>query len=314
MKNLDNIKILLIGTGAVGSFYSAGLSRAGASVSVVARSDYNTVKEKGILIKSSGKDYIFKPDNVYSTPAECDFEPDYLIVATKVLPEIDVPRLIQDCVGKNTSIMLLQNGIDIESSVAHSFPYNEVISALAFICVSRPQYGIIDHQGLGRIVVGTYPSGVSDKAKLISDIFNYSGIKCNVSGDVAASRWKKLLWNAPFNPLSVIAGGIDTRTMLENTLMRNLVKNVMTEVVMLSKADSHPLSDEMIKQTIEDTLKMKPYKTSMLLDFENRRSMEVDAILGNAVKIAAKYSVDTPCLNSLHALLSMINENNLTKD
>ncbi len=52
MKDYSNVKILLFGTGAVGSLYGGKLAQAGGSVSAVCRSDYNVVKEKGIFIKS----------------------------------------------------------------------------------------------------------------------------------------------------------------------------------------------------------------------------------------------------------------------
>ena len=67
----------------------------------------------------------------------------------------------------------------------------------------------------------------------------------------------------------------------------------------------------MIRKNIEDTEKMTPYKTSMLLDYENKRPMEVEAILGNALRIAGKYNIKTPHLKTLYALLTLINDKNL---
>ncbi len=308
---IKKTKILLFGTGAVGSFYAGKLSQAGASVSVVSRSDYDVVKVNGIRIKSILGNFNFRPERVLKSAADYKESPDFVIVATKVLPEIDVYNLIKDAVTSESSIVLLQNGIDIEKQILEKFPYNEIISALAFICVSRVDYGVVDHQDYGRIIFGKYPGGESEKVKLLEDLFSKSGLPVETTDDVISARWKKLLWNAPFNPLSVICGGADTMELLENHEIKNLCIEVMKEVVLLSKTDGHPLDESLIMRNINDTEKMTPYKTSMLLDYENKRPMEVEAILGNALKIAKKYDIIPQHLATLYAILSILNEKNL---
>lgn len=309
MKTKANI--LLFGTGAVGSFYGSILARGGASVSAVCRSDYDIVKKSGIEIKSPTGDYLFRPEKVYRDAGESEKPYDYIIVALKALPEIDSVSIIKEAVSENTAIVILQNGINVEESIAASFPENEIISALAFICVTRIAHGIVDHQDQGRLTLGTYPSGISSKVEKLTEIFQNGGITADGVEDVIAARWRKLMWNAPFNPLSVIGGGLDTRTMLESPLFTDLIRSVMKEVVALSIADGHPLDYEIIEKTISDTSKMQPYKTSMLLDYQNRRPMEVDVILGNALKAGEKYGIDTPRLKTLCQILSMMNEENL---
>ena len=309
--NTEKTKVLLFGTGAVGSFYAGKLSQAGASVSVVSRSDYDVVKTHGIKIKSVLGDFHFAPHRVLKSGSEYNDTADYIIVATKVLPEIDIYGIIKDAVTPSSSIVLLQNGIDIEKTTAEQFPHNEIISALAFICVSRTDYGSVDHQDYGRIILGRYPGGASDKVKHLEELFSLSGLPVESTDDVIAARWKKLLWNAPFNPLSVICGGADTKEMLQHTGVRQLCEEVMYEVLLLSIADGHPLTESMITKNIKDTEIMTPYKTSMLLDYENKRPMEVEAILGNALKIAEKYKIETTRLKALYALLSIINIKNL---
>jgi 2-dehydropantoate 2-reductase len=295
----------------VGSFYGSILARGGAFVSAVCRSDYDIVKEKGIEIKSINGDFHFSPHKVFRSASECDEAYDYIIVALKALPQVDTVSIIKDAVSENTSIVLLQNGINIEKPVVEAFPENEIISALAFICVTRIDYGIIDHQDHGMVALGTYPAGISAKAAELAEMFTKGGAPAAAVEDVLAARWRKLMWNAPFNPLSVISGGADTKSMLGSEIFTGLVKDVMKEVVALSIADGHPLDYEMIDNTIKDTYKMTPYKTSMLLDYENRRPMEVEVILGNAVKIGEKYGVDVPRLKTLYSILSFMDMKNL---
>ena len=304
--------MLLYGTGAVGSLYGGKLAQAGAGVSTVCRSDFKEVSETGIQIKSVFGDYHFKPEAVVKKGGDYSYRPDYVIVATKVLPEIDVAEMIKDSVYPETSIVLLQNGIDIEKSIAARFSNNEIISGLAFVCSSRTGYGQIEHTDYGRLVLGIYPGGISPKVELLAEMFRAAGVPTEAEEDVIAARWKKLIWNAPFNPLSVICSGADTSEMMSDDKIQELSRSIMEEVIQLASADGHPLDMALIEKNITDTIRMKPYKTSMLLDYEAGRPMEVEAILGNAVRIAGKNSIQVPHIKTVYALLDILNKRNLS--
>lgn len=300
-------EILLVGTGAVGGFYGGKLSQSGARVSALCRSDYDAVRLNGIQIKSINGDFHFSPEQVINKISDYGKRPDYIIVATKVLPEINIPDIIREGVYQGTSIVMLQNGIDIEDKIARAFPKNEIISALAFICVTRLEYGLIEHKDYGRIVIGKYPYGNSDKVRKLADMFSQSGIPCQTHEDIITARWIKLVWNAPFNPISVLGGGVDTKKIMESESAVNLVRSVMFEVKQLAEQTGHIIPESIIEKNLQDTYSMIPYKTSMLNDFENKRPMEIEAILGNAVRIADKFGLPVPCIRALYALLSLIN-------
>lgn len=306
--NTDNI--VIVGAGAIGSFYGGKLAQAGANVSVVCRSDYETVKEKGYSITSKDGDFHFTPQHVLKNINEYPGTPDMIIVATKVLPTVDVVELIKGKVGPKTVITLIQNGIEIEEPIAQAFPNNEIISGLAFICVSRLAPGQVEHQDYGRLVIGHYPSGGSPGCSRLSELFALSGIKCEVAEDVVKARWIKLIWNAPFNPISVLGGGVDTSEILADAEASHMVRTVMEEVITLAAACGHTIDRSFIDKNINDTKKMRPYKPSMLLDHENRRPMEVEAILGNAVRAARRVGVEVPHIFSIYSLLRLVDSTN----
>ena len=310
-KNPDSpIRVLVVGAGAIGSFYGGKLAQAGAEVSVVCRSDYEVVKEKGYNIESILGDFHFKPHKVLKSAEEFEDNPDFLLVTLKVLPEIDPVKLIAPAVKNGTTIMLLQNGVDIEKPVANAFPDNQLISGLAFICVNRVASGEVRHLDYGRLVIGVYPRGTSEETKTLAEYFNRAGILCKEDSDILKARWQKLIWNAPFNPISVLGGGIDTETILEQEEMALLVRRVMEEVRAIAASEGHILDESVVDQNINDTVKMEPYKTSMLLDYEAKRPMEVEAILGNAIRIARKNGVFACHMQTLYALLKSVDNKN----
>lgn len=300
------VKILVIGTGAIGGFYGAKLAQAGARISVVARSDHDSILAEGIRVESDAGDTRLVPEKVLRSARDYGDAPDIILVATKVLPGADTPSLIQGAVGPGTSILLIQNGIDIEEPVRLAFPDTEILSGLAFIAANRIGPGHILHLDYGRLTLGRYPSGPSSRADTIRSLLESVGVPCLVTEDVVTARWQKLVWNAPFNPISVLAGGVDTQAILGSDESTRLARAVMEEVCQLAAAAGHPLPADVIDQNIQGTRVMKPYRTSMLLDFENCRPMEVEAILGNAVRIARSLGVAVPRMETLYALLKLV--------
>ena len=303
-----NPRILAVGTGAIGGFYGGKLAQAGARVSTLCRSDYETVKSEGIRVASTFGDFHFTPEKVLGDLSEYSPPPDYILVGLKVLPEIDTAEIIRDVVGPGTAILLLQNGVEIEESVARAFPNNEIISGLAFICVTRTDPGHIVHVDFGRLVVGRFPAGKSDKTDHLARLFNESGVPCTESEDVVTDRWRKLVWNAPFNPISVLAGGADTKTMVDSPESLELARQVMEEVCRIAEAEGHPLPAGVVEENIEGTRRMSPYKSSMLVDFEAGRPMEVEAILGNGIRAAKRHKIAVPHMESLYGLLKLVDE------
>lgn len=304
---MSNLKphALIIGAGAIGSFYGAILKRAGCTVSAVVRSEYDAVKAHGFRFESPLGDISWKPDHLYKDGDTPDRTPDYVILATKVLPGSDRAALVRPWVGQGTNIVLIQNGLDIERELADAFPDNPIISCLAFIAVSRVAPGEIKHNAYGRLVMGRYPSGLDDHCQALSDLFVEGGIDIKLTEEVVRERWLKCVWNTPFNPLSVLANGADTYTMLDTAGGEKLVREMMQEVIDAAEADGHPLPPQIIDSNIDGTRKMPAYKNSMALDYLNDRPIELDAILGNVVAIAHKHGVPVPRLETMLAALRM---------
>ncbi len=304
MTNPENI--LIVGAGAIGGFYGALLAKAGANVSVVCRSDYDVVKKQGYHIQSDDLgSWTFSPAQVLTNAADYQSQADYIILCTKITSETNRAMLIQDAVCDNTSIVFIQNGVEVEQDLLDAFPNNEVISGLAFICCNRLKPGVIHHLAYGKLTLGSL-NGISnrtDKARQLSNLINKAGIESNIASDIMSSRWLKCLWNASFNPLSVLSDGLSTQDILSTQEI--LVRTIMNEVCSISQACGHALAEDSIDINIQNTYSMPPYKTSMLLDYENRNPMEIEAILGNTLKAAKRHEIDCPTLKTLYALMKL---------
>ncbi|MBA4721629.1 MAG: 2-dehydropantoate 2-reductase [Alcanivorax sp.] len=297
--------VLIIGAGAIGSFYGAILKRAGCTVSAVVRSEYEAIRDGGFQFESPLGDISWRPDHLYRDGDQADSKPDYVILATKVLPNSDRAALIRPWLGEDTGIVLIQNGLDIERELAEAFPNNPIISCLAFIAVSRVAPGQIKHNAYGRLVMGRFPEGIDEHCSRLRDLFVEGGIDIKLTEQVVGERWLKCVWNTPFNPLSVLANGADTYTILDTPGGEQLIRDLMAEVMAVAEADGHPLSSHLPDSNIAGTRKMPAYKNSMALDYLNDRPIELDAILGNVVAIAHRLNVPVPRLETVLVTLRM---------
>jgi 2-dehydropantoate 2-reductase len=301
------MRILVIGAGAVGALFGSALARQGAEVSVVCRSDYDAVRRDGYDIKSPLLgDHRFRPQHVYREAAECRTSPDCVILTSKVHASIDRVALLRPVVGPHTVILLIQNGVDIEQEIADAFPSNELLSSLAFVAVGRGKPGEVNHQSLGSLLLGKYPQGVTPAARQLAALFEASGVGCRLTEDVVAARWQKAVWNATFNPLSIMGGVLDTAQMLHSPDSEAFIRQAMREVCDVAAAAGHELDPKLIDNMIAGTRAMPAYKTSMALDYENHRPMEIEAILGATVRAGRKAGVKTPALESIYAIAKMV--------
>lgn len=300
--------VLVLGAGAVGGYFGARLAQAGLEVSLVARSDFEAVKKQGLQIKSYQGDFALEPAQVVRQTADYQGRPDLLLVATKVVPGDNLIEQIAPVAHPGLTVLMIQNGIDLEAPVAEAFSEVSLLSAIAFVGAGRTAPGVIHHQMRGELEIGDFPSGSApQRLNEVVSLFERAAVPVRASRDIVQSRWKKLLWNASFNPLSVL-GLADTQRILEIPQSEALVRAVMDEVMQLAQAAGHELAPDLPEKNIAITSKQPPYKTSMLLDYEAGRPLETEAILGRPLRLAKRLGISAPHLEMLEGLLHLLTD------
>lgn len=297
-------KVLVVGSGGIGSLYGALLHKAGWQVDMVARSDHNVITEQGVNVDSVLGDLSFKPANVYSS-VEAAGTADWLLIAIKILPSIDLASLVAPAVGPNTKICLIANGLDIEIPLAEAFPTNTLISCVAFVGSTRLKAGHIKHNSYGNMIISNYLQDSEMHCQSFANALNSTGINVKICTDINIERWKKSIWNASFNPLSVITNGADTGKMLASAESEKLVRNLMAEVIATAQAEGYQLFDDLIDKNIATTRNMPPYLTSMAQDYLHGNEIELEALVGSVVHYAKQHDVAIPHLNTLYQALKL---------
>ena len=297
------MKYAIIGTGAIGGYYGGKLANAGFDVHFLLHSDYDYVRQHGIQVNSCNGDFHLDAPNIYNNVEEMP-KVDVVIVALKSTNNHLLRQLLVPLLNPDTLVLMIQNGIGIEPDVEKLFPDAWLAAGLAFICSNKTKPGIVDHLFYGNINIGNYsaPKPVIDT--LIAD-FDKAGVKA-FDVDYLEARWKKAVWNMPFNGMSVILNA-QTDQLLADASTRTLIKAQMMEVVMAANALGVENIDEAFAdKMIANTDAMVPYSPSMKLDHDYHRPMEVYYLYTRPIQEAASAGVDMPLLKDLEQKLLKI--------
>lgn len=291
-------RIAIIGAGAVGCYYGGRLAQHGHDVHFLMRSDYETVVRDGLRITSPQGDAHIQ---VKAHRCTADIGPcDLIIIAMKVTSNAALLDLIPPLLHEKTVLLTLQNGLGNEEFLAEHFGIERVLGGLCFVCINRIAPGVIHHIAQGRINMGEHTRVPLPRTHQIAAEFQRSLIDAQVVESLAAARWQKLVWNVPFNGLSIAAGGLDTAAILADPLLENRVRALMAEIIQTAAALGHRLPDNLIEDMVSRTRTMAAYKPSSLIDYLEGREVELDAIWGEPVRHAAKAGLEMPLVQSLH--------------
>ncbi len=302
-------RIGVIGAGALGALYGARMARAGHDVHFLLRSDYDHVREHGIEIRSEQGDFTLRPP-VSRSPEEmgvCDL----VLVGLKTTDNGALPPLLRPVVGPETIILTLQNGLGNEDFIAEQLrgwfprtdPRPRVLGGVAFLCSNRIAPGVIHHISYGHVRLAELAGPATARTESVAQLFRDAAFGAETADSLEDIRWRKLVWNIPFNGLGVAAERCDSKAALEDDAISSVVIGLMEETIAAARADNVAIEREFLDLMIDYTRKMGAYKSSMQLDFEAGRPLEVEAIVGEPLRRARKADIPVPRMEMLHAIL-----------
>ncbi|WP_427159627.1 putative 2-dehydropantoate 2-reductase [Aliinostoc sp. HNIBRCY26] len=310
---LGDRKYAIIGTGALGGFYGAKLQKAGLDVHFLVKSDYEHVSQHGLIIESKDGDFTLPQVNAYNDVNKMP-PCDVVVVALKTTQNHLLPQLLPPVVKDDGVVLVLQNGLGVEEEITQILPNVHVIGGLCFLCSNKVGLGHIRHLDYGHITLGEYlpaysQAGITQRMQQIADDFQNAGIGMELAEDLLLARWKKLVWNIPYNGLSVILNA-STNELMANPHTSTLVEEIMYEVTAGAKSMGRNILDSFIQTMLDYTVKMTPYRTSMKIDHDERRPLEIEAIIGNPLRTAQSLGLDLAKISCLYHQLKFIDARN----
>lgn len=297
----------VIGAGAVGTYYGGRLARHGHDVHFHLRADYQAVRTGGLRVRSCEGDFALPPGVVraYADPREMP-KADLVLVTLKTTANDHLAELVGPLVKEETVLLTLQNGLGNEDLLARLFGPEKVLGGMAFVCINRIGPGLVHHIAEGLITLGELTGPPSPRLRQVGRMMQEAGIPIRLLEDLVYGRWEKLLWNMPFNGLSA-ALDMTTDLLVGSDDGEDLVRGVMEEVIAAARAaDGVTLPRELVEAKIRQTQAMGPYRTSMHLDMQAGRPMEVEAIFGEPLRRARAAGLPVPRLAMLYHMLKLV--------
>jgi 2-dehydropantoate 2-reductase len=310
-------RILLFGAGAIGAVYVYTFMQAGTEVTAVCRSNYEAVRKDGFMMYSARfGDVRFRPNVVRVAEEAASSGPwGFVVICSKCFPgsSPSLSDMIKPVVGPATTIVLIQNGIDIEAEVAAVYPQSPILSCVVYLPATQVRAGVVDYgatlkETLNMLELGTYPASAPASHKRAAEQFaalvEKGGGAAKVFDDIQPQRWSKLVVNASWNPITALTLCSDADFLRSSPGAVDLVRSVMFEVVALARAAkiegvTEELAEEHLNRHRARTIGKEP---SMLTDVREGRPFEVEAIVGNTVRLAKEHGVKVPLLEALYVL------------
>lgn len=312
MSQIPAPRIGIIGTGAIGGFYGLLLARAGYDVHFLLRSEYAAVVEQGLQLNSAVHGAVqLAPVQAYQRVE--DMPPcDWLLVGAKTTGNAELAPLIAKAAAPGAKVVLLQNGLAVEDELRPLLPDTlHLLGGLCYICVHRSAPGVIEHQALGAINLAYHSGPANDDEQRLAlveegaGLFRKAGLDSMAMPNLAQTRWQKLVWNVPYNGLSVLLGA-DTRRLMANPDSRALIRDMMLEVIQAAQALGHGMPENYADKLLAATERMPDYLPSMYHDFTQGRPAELHAIYAAPLAAADAGGIDMPKVRALYQALRFI--------
>jgi 2-dehydropantoate 2-reductase len=283
-------RVAVVGVGAVGTAMAAAIEQAGRHELVLcARRPVD-----GLSLQSSGgwaidiaAPVVTEPDRL--APA------DWVLLAVKAYQARSTEGWLRRLCGAETTVVVLQNGIEQRESVRGLVPDGAVVPAIVWLNLDRAPGGRVQHITGHNVFVPDQPRGRAF-AELLAGTF----VQVVATAEFRIEAWRKLAINA-VTSLEALAGRDSGMFRIDE--VRELGRRLAAECVAVARADGVDLLDDGGAEVVARLAGMKDSRASILFDRLNDRPLEWDARNGVIRRLGARYGVPTPVSDVIVPLL-----------
>jgi 2-dehydropantoate 2-reductase len=301
------MKIAILGSGGVGGYYGARLARAGHDVTFIARGAHlAAIRERGLEVRSPALG-----DFIVCAPAEEDPSRvgpvDLVIVAVKAYDNDTALPRVGPMLGPGTSILTLQNGVDSVSDLAALYGEPAVIGGTTYVATSIVAPGVIEQNGSHRrVIIGEIfgnPPRLSDRVRAVRDAMAGADIEVEAVDDGRVPIWEKFIFLVSLAGFTG-AARLPIGPLWSDQQIRAQFLEGCREVEQVARAEGVPVAADTIERIGRYVGKIPgSMRSSLLIDLSQGKRIEVEALLGAAVRRAARAGVPVPITSTLYAVL-----------
>lgn len=316
------MKVCVAGLGAVGGLLAARLAHAGHAVSALARgATLAAVRARGLVWVTAQGERRTVAMHVAEHASELE-PPELLIVALKGQALARDAAHLAPLVGPRTIVLPTMNGVpwwflrtadagaprlasvDPDGAIETTIPLAQALGAVVHLTCTAVAPGEVRHGFGERLIVGEPAGGGSERAQRVADALASAGFQIECSTDIRRDIWFKLWGNMTTNPVSALTGAA-CDAILDDELVRAFMARGMAEAAAIGARIGRPI-EQTPEARMAVTRQLGRFKTSMLVDAEAGRALELDALVGAVREIGARVGVATPNIDALHGLTRLM--------
>ena len=299
-------RVAVVGAGAVGCYYGGMLARAGAPVTLIGRAQHvESIVEAGLFL-----DGIRVQERIRvaaSTSIEALRGAQLVLVCVKTTDTEEAAKQIARLV-REAQIVSLQNGVDNAERMRAAAGL-DVFAAAVYVAAEMAGPGHVRHSSRGDLVIGATREGVpTGTLTELAAVFNRADIPCQVTEDIRATLWKKLVLNCTYNAISALARARYGR-IVRDPEMRALLVRVAEETVTVARAAGVQLD---VAEQVAAGLKlgeiMPEALSSTAQDIARGKHTEIDSLNGYVVRLGEQLGVAAPINYTLYKLVKLLEE------
>ena len=293
----------IIGMGALGLMYADTIAKARGreSVSFVMNKE-RLKKYKDVVFTCNGEEKTFQM-------RDCEeMEPvDLLIVAVKYNGLPDAMKDMRKCVGENTIIMSVMNGITSEKMIAEEFGMEKLIDTVAQGMDAMKFGSDLRFTQMGELHIGVEAGQKQENVDAVAEFFDDIRMPYVVEEDILFRMWAKFMLNVGINQTCMAYETTYSGALTEGTEANHTLIAAMREVITLSNAENIGLTEKDLWLYIDILKTLDPEGVpSMRQDGIARRYSEVEMFAGTVIKMAEKHGIHTPANRLLYQKVKAI--------
>ena len=303
------MRIAILGSGAVGGYYGARLARAGHDVTFIARGAHlAAIRERGLEIRSAALG-----DFVARAGAEDDTAKvgpvDLVLVAVKAYDNPTALPLLRPLLGADTAVLTVQNGVDSPGQVAAVAGESRTLGGTTYVAAALEAPGLIVQTGDHRRIVfgeafGALPR-ITDRVTRIHEAFSAADIQSYPVGDGRVPIWEKFVFLAALAGFTG-AARLPIGPVWGDSFTKSMFLAGCREIEAVARAEGVPVAADVVDRIV-------PYvdaipgsmRSSLLIDLQQGKRIEVEALQGTVVRRGAALGVPTPIISTLYSVLKL---------
>lgn len=301
------MKVLVMGSGAVGGYFGAVLRRAGHDVVFIARGDHlKSMARSGLRVESSAAGTFDIDARALERPPAA-WKADLVLYCVKGYDNSTAVHTISPAVGTDTVILTLQNGMGSIDALAAAYGRDAALPGLTYIDATRTGPGVVREFGLKPpdIVFGEEDGRGSDRVDEIREALDVEGVEVRVSDDITKELWSKFIYICGLSGSTCITRSTFDQVVTTPATL-DLTRRIMREAYSVSEAKSVGIADDYVDDTVDYFVSIGGENTSsMYTDLMRGNPIEVEVLNGAVSRMGAELSIPTPANDFIATCLSL---------